>query len=66
MHPSSSNVPDVPSAGTPRHSVRVPDETWVPAAQKAARRGETMSDVIRAALEEYVADEAPESPEAGG
>lgn len=57
MTGESPTVPDVSSAGTPRRSVRVPDETWLPAVRKAARRGEYLADVIRAALEAYVAED---------
>jgi len=34
--------------------VRVPDELWEAARRVAADRGETITDVIRRALEEYV------------
>lgn len=40
---------------TTSRNVRVPDETWLPARAIAAERDETLSDVIRAALDEYVA-----------
>lgn len=65
MTEASPNVPDVSSAGTPRRSIRVPDETWVPAVRIAAMRGETVSDVVRAALEEYIADEERRAPADG-
>jgi hypothetical protein len=39
---------------TPPRSVRVPDDLWRAAQEKAARRGETLTDVIRRALERYV------------
>jgi predicted transcriptional regulator len=35
--------------------VRVGDETWKAAQEIAAARGETLSDVVRRALERYVA-----------
>ncbi len=38
---------------TPRRTVRVPDEVWQAAQAKAEERGETLSDVIRRALERY-------------
>lgn len=41
--------------GTPLRNVRVADDLWQAAMTKAAERGETLSDVIRGALERYVA-----------
>lgn len=46
----------VPGRGTPKRSIRIPDATWQPALAKARRRGETLNEVIRAALERYVND----------
>lgn len=45
-------VPNTP--GTPRRTIRVPDALWTAAAAKAEERGESVSDVIRKALERYV------------
>jgi hypothetical protein len=42
------------SNGTPRRAVRVDDALWTAALQTAARRGENLSDIIRAALVAYV------------
>jgi predicted DNA-binding protein len=42
-------MPDMPRA------VRVPDELWLAAIAKAQQRGETVSDIVRGALERYVA-----------
>ena len=39
---------------TPSRNVRVPDDLWHAAQAKAAERGETVSDVVRRALERYV------------
>lgn len=39
---------------TPIRNVRVPDEVWLRAKAVAAARGESLSDVLRAALERYV------------
>ncbi len=47
-----ADVPNTP--GTPRRSIRVPDELWDAAVAKAEERGETVSDVLRKALERYV------------
>lgn len=41
--------------GTPRHAVRIPDELWLAAQATAHERGETLSDIVRTALEHYIA-----------
>jgi negative regulator of replication initiation len=43
---------------TPARAVRVEDDLWQAAQQQAALRGETVSDVIRRALQRYVAHRA--------
>lgn len=40
--------------GTPLRNVRVPDDLWDAAMSKALERGESLSEVIRRALEKYV------------
>lgn len=40
--------------GTPLRNVRVADDLWQAAMAKAAEQGETLSDVLRRALEKYV------------
>lgn len=45
------------SKGTPIRNVRVPDDLWNPAQVKAAQRGESLSDIIRKALADYLKDE---------
>lgn len=40
-------------AHTPRKTFRIPDEVYQAAQAKAAERGETLSDVVRRALEQY-------------
>ncbi len=47
-----ARVPNQPK--TPLRSVRVDAKLWVAAKAKAEERGETLSDVIRKALERYV------------
>lgn len=47
----------MPGRGTQQRTVRMPDELWQAALALAKRRGETVSDVIRAALERYVAED---------
>lgn len=47
-----SRVPNTP--GTPRRTIRIPDDLWDAATAKAEERGESVSDVIRRALERYV------------
>jgi hypothetical protein len=39
--------------GTTRRSVRVDDDPWLPAKERAAREHRTVSDVINVALREY-------------
>jgi hypothetical protein len=43
-----------PRPGEPPRSVRVPDPLWAAAKDRAAERGETVSDVILRALKRYV------------
>lgn len=43
-----------PSRGTARRTIRITDELWEAAQTVAEERGESVSDVIRSALEEYV------------
>lgn len=45
-------VPNTP--GTPKRSIRVPDDLWQAALAKAAERGEDLSAVVREALKRYV------------
>lgn len=45
-------MPNAPK--TPSRNVRVTDELWQAALERAAERGETVADVIRRALERYV------------
>jgi len=45
-------VPNQPR--TPNRTVRVPDDIWFPALEKAKAEGRTLSDVIRDALLEYI------------
>lgn len=45
---------------TPIRSVRVPDEEWQAAQEAARARGESMTDVVRRALREYVTPHAPQ------
>ena len=59
----SWSVPNQPA--TPLRSVRIPDDLWQLALEVAEKNGETVSDVIRRALVEYVttgSKSAPASP----
>ena len=38
---------------TPARAIRVPDELWCRAQERAAERGETVSEAIRKFLERY-------------
>lgn len=44
-------VPNAPK--TPLRSFRIPDDIYRAAQEKAAERGESVSDVVRRALERY-------------
>lgn len=43
--------------GTRHRGFRMPDRLYEAALAKAKRRGETVTDVVRAALERYVAED---------
>jgi hypothetical protein len=49
---STRRLPDV--SDTPK-SIRIPDDLWRAALEKAHASGDTLSDVVRRALERYVA-----------
>jgi predicted HicB family RNase H-like nuclease len=51
-HGTGPSMPNAPK--TPSRNVRVPDDLWHAAMSKALDRGESLSDVIRRALEKYV------------
>lgn len=42
------------SRGTAHRTIRIADELWSAARAVAAKRGDSLSDVIREALERYV------------
>lgn len=42
---------------TPVRSFRIPDEIYVPAREKAAAEGRTVTDVVTDALLDYVGDD---------
>ncbi len=44
-------MPDQPK--TPLRSFRIPDEVYKAAQEKAAAKGESVSDVVRRALQRY-------------
>jgi hypothetical protein len=58
--PTVTRVPNQPK--TPKRGARIADDLWRAAQRVAADRGETLTDVIRRALEQYVR-EHPEHPE---
>ncbi len=59
-------VVDVPNQEkTPRRTVRVPNEVWQPAGQKARDNDENVSEVIRRALTDYIRDDPPVSTTPG-
>lgn len=47
------------SRGTPNRAIRVPDELWYAALAVAKERGETLSDVIRDRLNNYLKENTP-------
>lgn len=47
-------MPNHPGPGVRPRSVKVHDDLWQAVQAKAAERGETVSDVIRRALERYI------------
>lgn len=52
---TSGKIRTVPNAPkTPHRGFRIPDDLYRAAQEIAAERGETLSDVVRAALERYV------------
>lgn len=46
-------MPNQPRTDNPARSVRVPDELWQAAKERAAERGETVTDVLIRALRRY-------------
>lgn len=46
------------SEETPRRTVRIEDGLWSEAKDKAQQRGDTLSEVIRTGLTNYVNEEA--------
>jgi Ribbon-helix-helix protein, copG family len=49
-------MPNQPRPDNPTRQVRVEDTLWAAARATAAERGETVSEVIRRALREYVGE----------
>ena len=47
----------MPSKGTTRHAIRIPDDLWSAALSLARSRGENLSDIIRQALTRYTKNE---------
>lgn len=46
------------SRGTTSRNVRIPDDIWQAAKDRAQENGETVSDVVRRALIEYAKEDA--------
>jgi NRPS condensation-like uncharacterized protein len=51
-----------PMANTPVRAIRIPAEEWTPALARATENGETVTDVVRRALVEYVTPQPPDAP----
>jgi antitoxin component of RelBE/YafQ-DinJ toxin-antitoxin module len=47
-------MPNQPKANNPARAIRVSDDLWRAAQAKAADKGTTVSEVVRAALERFV------------
>ncbi|WP_327047324.1 hypothetical protein OG320_05365 [Microbispora sp. NBC_01189] len=47
----------MPGKGTPRRSIRVDDERWNAAKEKAEKEGRNVSDVLSECLDKYIADD---------
>jgi hypothetical protein len=54
LHPEEPVMSNQPRPGNPARAVRVEDELWNEAKAIAAKRGDSLSDVMRQALERYV------------
>lgn len=50
-------VPRPATGKTPVRNLRVPDEVWKPALDKAHEQGKTLTEVIIVFLREYIADD---------
>lgn len=50
-------VADPPYRGTRLHSMRIPDDVWTPAVDRAANEGETVTAAVVAFLRAYGAGE---------
>lgn len=46
-------MPNQPRDDNRAHTVRVPDELWAKARERAAEKGETVSEAVRKFLERY-------------
>jgi len=55
-----------PDPHTPRRTVRIATSLWLAAQAKAEARSETLTDVIRRALERYVSRSPKRRKEVGG
>lgn len=47
--------------GTRRRTIRIADEVWDPAAEKAEAEGTSVSEIVRDSLVAYVENTAPEA-----
>lgn len=60
LNPEGVSPPDKPR--TPHRTIRVPDDLWDAAMRVAHDRGESLSDVIRDCIRDYVRKYGPRSP----
>lgn len=47
-------MPNAPRPDNVAHTIRVPDDLWTAARERATERGETVSEAVRRFLERYV------------
>lgn len=52
----------MPTKGTTRHAIRIPDELWLAALAKAQERGDKLNEIIRQALTEYAGPDRSARP----
>lgn len=45
------------TGNTPRRAIRVDDDTWQAASERATEEGRTVSDIVRIALRAYAEDQ---------
>jgi predicted DNA-binding protein len=57
---AKARISRMPTKGTQQRGIRVPPGIWLHALAITRRRGETISDVVREALESYIETHDPD------